>query len=94
MAASTRSRRTGIIVAAVLIPVALIMRRQPEDYGLLPDGRREDDAPSATNTAALAELDRDFQNSYTRAEAVRTPGVWLITIGMGKRLPSVMAVRT
>ncbi len=73
----------GIVVAAVLIPVALIMRRQPEDYGLLPDGRNPDAAPSATNTADLAELDRDFQNSYTRAEAVRTPGVWLITIGMG-----------
>ena len=73
----------GLVVAAVLIPVALIMRREPEDYGLLPDGRTGNEAPSDANTADIAELDRDYQNSYTRAEAVRTPGVWLITIGMG-----------
>lgn len=73
----------GVVVAIVLLPVALIMRRQPEDHGLLPDGRDSNEAPSAAGAAALAELDRDFQNSYTRAEAIRTPGVWLITIGMG-----------
>jgi OFA family oxalate/formate antiporter-like MFS transporter len=73
----------GIVVGVVLLPVALLMRRTPEDYGLLPDGRSRNEPPSAANTAVLAELDRDYQNSYTRSEAIRTPGVWLITVGMG-----------
>jgi len=84
----------GIVVGVVLLPVALIMRRQPEDYGLLPDGRLSDAPPSAANTAALAELERDFLNSYTRAEAIRTPGVWLITVGMGFFGAAMTAVLT
>jgi MFS transporter, OFA family, oxalate/formate antiporter len=64
--------------AAVLIvgalPIALFMRRRPEDMGLLPDGAMADDSPaSAAETLKLGPV-RDL----TRAEAVRTSGFWLL----------------
>jgi Na+/melibiose symporter-like transporter len=72
----------GVAVWVLLLPTALIMRRQPEDYGWLPDGRDAADAGTAQGRADLAAVQRDFDNSYTRAEAIRTPAVWLITFGM------------
>ena len=60
------------------LPTALIMRRQPEDYGQLPDGRTEGGAGvSAADTEAL-NLDR--LNSYTRSEALRTRAFYLLTL--------------
>lgn len=72
----------GIAVWVLITPIAFIMRRQPEDYGLLPDGRTTADDHTAIGRTNLAAVQRDFDNSYTRAEAVRTPAVWLITFGM------------
>jgi MFS family permease len=73
----------GLLVAAVMVPVGLIFfRRQPEDYGLLPDGQAPDnlkntpDAPDQT----LASSPRGEEN-WTRREAVRTPAFWIISLG-------------
>ncbi|MGE0228118.1 MAG: MFS transporter [Dehalococcoidia bacterium] len=63
------------------IPVALIMRRQPEDYGLLPDGRRGDGVGTSQADHDIITLDR--LNSYTRHEAVRTRALWLLTLSFG-----------
>ncbi|MBM4416007.1 MAG: MFS transporter [Chloroflexi bacterium] len=72
----------GVAVWALILPTALIMRRQPEDYGMLPDGRERADEGTVQGRADLAAVQADYDNSYTRAEAVRTPAVWLITFGM------------
>ena len=74
----------AILAAAVLVlaaPVALIMRRQPEDYGLLPDGQREDGAGVSLADSEAVRLDR--LNSYTRREALRTRAIWLLTLSFG-----------
>ena len=68
-------------VAIVALPVALIMRRQPEDYGLLPDGVPADG--HGVSAAASQATRLDALNSYTRAEALRTPAIWLLTITVG-----------
>lgn len=70
---------TGALVLS--IPVALIMRRQPEDYGLLPDGRRSDGVGTSQADHDTITLDR--LNSYTRQEAVRTRALWLLTLSFG-----------
>lgn len=64
----------------LIYPVALLMRRQPEDYGLLPDGRaRPDGTPrTAEEAEARAPAEKDFAGSYTRAEAVRAPALWVL----------------
>ncbi|MXW36539.1 MAG: MFS transporter [Chloroflexi bacterium] len=68
----------GVAVLLLALPTALIMRRQPEDYGQLPDGRTEGGAGvSAADTEAL-NLDR--LNSYTRSEALRTRAFYLLTL--------------
>jgi len=78
--------RDGYVVLAVgalvlSIPVAFIMRRQPEDYGLLPDGRRSDGVGTSQADHNTITLDR--LNSYTRQEAVRTRALWLLTLSFG-----------
>ncbi|HJM88736.1 MAG TPA: MFS transporter [Dehalococcoidia bacterium] len=70
----------GVAAWVLIYPVALIMRRQPEDYGLLPDGKVEGDVDDAASVAAAR---RDFDNSYTRGQAVRTLSMWLLVIAFG-----------
>ena len=63
----------GLLVAAVMLPVGLIFfRRQPEDYGLLPDGAR---ASSSAGGPLFQE------ENWTRREAVRTSAFWIISLG-------------
>src|SRR5437773_6828049 len=70
----------GFLVLGVLVPLNLVLRRRPEDVGLLPDG---DVAPRAaaaarrTNVvdAAWAAVD------WTLARAMRTSRFWWIAVG-------------
>jgi MFS family permease len=78
--------RDGYVVLAVVallvsLPVALLMRRQPEDYGQLPDGRARDGSGTSQQDRDTITLDR--LNSYTRSEAVRTRALWLLTLSFG-----------
>ena len=64
----------GALVAAVMLPVGLIFfRRQPEDFGLLPDGAK---GFSLSEQSAL-----DEEEHWTREEAVRTSAFWIISLG-------------
>lgn len=77
--------RVGWVVLGVgawllVLPVALIMRRQPEDYGLLPDGAVEGDERSA---ATLERGREDLARSFTRGAAVRTPAMWVLVVAFG-----------
>ena len=58
----------GITALLLVLPVALLLRRQPEDFGLAPDG-------------AVTERERresDSEVSWTLREARRTRAFWLI----------------
>ena len=87
---------SGILVMAVGLPLAQVMRRRPEDYGEVVDGIREhseqaDGRRSAhvqPPPAAMAP-ERDF----TLREAIRTPAFWLISLGHGSALLVVGAVQ-
>ena len=82
----------GVMVWALVIPVALLMRRMPEDYGLLPDGKREDDEVTEREIAQREVTRRDFANSYTRHEALRTRALWMLVIGFGLNMGAVSAL--
>ena len=79
-----------VAIAAViaLIPAALVMRRQPEDYGLQPDGR----ASQSTEARALASA--DYENSLTRGEAVRTQAFYVIVVAFGLSIIGIFAILT
>jgi len=62
----------GTIVLAVgILPSLLLLARRPEDIGLAPDPVRTG-KPGDAATAAPREAD------FTRAQALRTPSLWLI----------------
>ena len=66
----------GVAVLVFLVlPTALVIRRTPEEMGLLPDG---DDATGAERAAAAAANAREAEQSWTFREALRTPSFTLI----------------
>lgn len=65
---------SGMVVA---VPLALLLRRQPEDVGLLPDG----DTRSFGEARASARSTPDTERSLTRREAMRTRRFWLMLAG-------------
>ena len=60
-------------------PTAILMLRQPEDVGLHPDGKTDEEMAGGGGAAALA----DFANSFTRAQAIRTSTIWVLMIAFG-----------
>ena len=89
-------RNTYMILGALLwigiIPAAgLILRRSPEDLGLLPDGEspkpelepepEPETVPAAQEEPLLAEaMERDHGEGFTPKQAMRTPAFWMIAI--------------
>lgn len=83
----------GILLVALVIPALLIIRRQPEDIGLLPDGDTEAAARAHAATPAAGAGRRirlaSTEHQWTRAEAIRTKELWMLIaiFGIGM-LPS------
>ena len=75
----------------IVVPVALVMRRRPEDHGLLPDGL-DPDAEAGVDAEEVEAQERDAANSYTRGEALRTPAIWLLIVGYGLNIMALSAV--
>lgn len=72
-------RLLALCAALLIYPVASMMRRAPEDYGLHPDGKSDADVE-----AGLAErASIDFATSLTRAQALRTPAFYLLVLAFG-----------
>ena len=77
---------SGVIAMVVGLPLALVIRRRPEDHGEVMDGiaapapEKKHDSPASGS--------RDF----TAREALRTPAFWLLSLGHGFALFAVHAV--
>ena len=63
----------GVFVIALALIVAPLMRRRPEDYGMVPDGVGDADANGGAN-AGVEEI------SLTAREAMGTPAFWLLLV--------------
>lgn len=83
---------SGLVVIVVGVPLALLMRHRPEDYGWLPDGATE--PPAATPASQPPEGARPAGPpvDFTAREALRTRAFWLISIGHAASLLVVGAV--
>lgn len=68
----------GTLMLITIVPVSFLMRRRPEDMGLLPDGATP--GPSAAPTA-VAHVVPHLETTWTPREAVRTPVFWLMVLG-------------
>lgn len=76
----------GGLTLVLLLPFVPLIGRAPEDLGLQPDGAPPDARHARRpGNPSPATVER----SYTLAEAMRTPALWLLTIGMGLGLFSM-----
>ncbi len=82
---------SGALILTAGLPTALLLRRRPEDYGLLPDGGPA--AGSATIPARPKRLSRARQaaeaehtgNEYKARQALRTRAFWLSAVSGSSR---------
>ena len=76
----------------IILPLSMVMRRAPEDYGLHPDGKSDEEVAAGGGRAAAV----DYSSSLTRREALRTPAFYLVVFGFGLGALSigVMLVQT
>ena len=80
----TAFRLIGFFSLFLAIPMVVIMRRRPEDIGMLPDGAQ---APAVPAVAASAGRGRHAASrgtatpvSWTSREAMRTKAFWLVSM--------------
>lgn len=69
----------GAGTAVTVLPVALLVRRSPEDYGLHPDGHSPEQIAQGQGQRAQEELAR----SFTRAQALRTFSFYALVTAFG-----------
>ena len=70
-------RLIGFFSLFLAIPMVIIMRRRPEDIGLLPDGAR---APAASASAGRGVRAAATPASWTSREAMRTKAFWMVSM--------------
>jgi MFS family permease len=70
----------GLLILIVLAPINLLLRKRPEDLGLLPDG---DAARSASAPKPVSNVvDREWADTdWTLARAVNTARFWWLAVG-------------
>jgi MFS family permease len=68
----------GVLILVVLAPINLLLRKQPQDIGLQPDG---DAAPAASAERQSNVVDRAWaQTDWTLSRAVRTQQFWWLAL--------------
>jgi len=84
----------GFITLAVGLPMALVMRTRPEDYGYLPDGAAlETPQPSRVlGEGAIPAHPPREEPHFTVGQALRTSRFWLLGISIGLRVAVTTAV--
>ncbi|MCI0821507.1 MAG: MFS transporter [Chloroflexi bacterium] len=76
-----------VVVVLLVVPSGLLVRRRPEDYGLLPDGD-----PPAGELAEGEQLGDRVEETWTLAEAKRTRTLWALMVAQASVVLSVNAV--
>jgi MFS transporter, OFA family, oxalate/formate antiporter len=71
----------GIMVWVIVLPSSQVMRRSPEERGLLPDGMTAEEAALYSQTTRRVSAVSEVQ--WTRSEAVRTRSIWLVIVAFG-----------
>jgi MFS family permease len=79
----------GVATWAVGIPIALMMRRRPEEYGMVPDGKPLQAPPSSARKPggllrgkfALKES-READTEFTIMQALKNPSFWMLCLSM------------
>jgi MFS family permease len=88
----TTSFASGVIILVVGLPLSLIMRHTPEQYGYLPDGMSPEEKAhrDAVRLAASGGIETD--SDFTARQAMRTRAFWFIGFGHALAVVVVSAV--
>ena len=85
----------GLLILFIGVPAALLMRRQPEDIGLLPDGDRPL-ADGATGRPEIVDAPQTTgvhvhggEASWTPRESIRTSAFWMLLLAFTVGLSAV-----
>ncbi|MBI2886164.1 MAG: MFS transporter [Chloroflexi bacterium] len=70
----------AVTAVVVVVPSYCIMRRRPEDMGLLPDGARSEGA--TPHAPQHGEPGPSSEYSFTLGESLRTRTLWLLIVSM------------
>jgi len=81
---------SGALVIAIGLPASQLFRGTPEQYGMLPDGRRPEPRPASGAGARAAS---DGEVHFTVRQAMRQRAFWLISLGHGTALLVVSGVQ-
>ena len=85
----------GVFVLVVALPITRLIRNQPQDYNLHPDGDRPTPTPAMarteSRTASLREEDTSIPD-LTVSQALHTPAFWLIAFGHGLASMVILAI--
>lgn len=83
----------AVFVLVVGTCASLVMRRQPEDYGLLPDGDGGREQMIATEPEASLPQERaGVEANLTMREALRTSAFWLLIIASNSAGMALMGI--
>ena len=85
---------SGIIILAVGLPLASLVRHRPQELGLLPDGDEPGRQAGANGANGASEGGPQYleEVSFTAREAMRTRSFWLLSIGHAAGLMTVGAM--
>lgn len=73
----------GVFIAALGVPVAMVMRHRPEPYGYYPDGIVPDEV--RVSGGARRPVLPDLSDDFTAREALRTSSFWYLTLSIMAR---------
>lgn len=87
----TACTAVGILVLVVLAPINLLLRKRPQDMGLLPDG---DQAPAVSAKPVSNVVDPDWAAvNWTLKRAMQTARFWWLALGLFGGMYSWYAVQ-
>lgn len=76
----------GIIIWAIGMPLTMLMRHRPEQYGMLPDGLTAEQAKLAAEQPSIPGSTTLHQEiNFTVGEALTSPAFWQLGVGFGLR---------
>ena len=84
----------GLGMFAIGIPLALVVRHRPEQYGYLPDGEKaRDDPPNPRQPVeeASGQVSRPGEVDFTIWEALATRVFWMLAVAFGLRTLAISA---
>ena len=88
----------GLTILALGLPISTVMRKRPEDYGLLPDGERprldqELTVERPEVVSAAPDIGKDSpEANFSLKDALKMPVFWYLAVAFGMRQFAVGAI--